>query len=277
MTFRNGGYVHDEPHEARKGNSQFGVEEEKIFSRWLNILKSTGVPFVVGGAFAVNGYTGIWRNTKDMDVFLQPHHVKIVLDACKAAGFRTEVPYGNWLAKVHQDPYLLDLIFGIWNGHLPVDAEWFRNNPETILAGVQVKLPPLEELIASKVYVASRDRFDGGDVAHLIRCSKGKLDWNQVVRRMGDNYEILLLQLLLFDFIYPGHSDYLPKDLIVELFEKVRKRWSKEGTDPRTSFRGTLLDTFSFLVDIHDWGYKDNRRMEPILDEEGRLIEKSLV
>ena len=88
--------------------------------------------------------------------------------------------------------------------------------------------------------------------------------------RLGVNRGLLLWHLLLFNFIYPGHADYLPQDLMVQLFEWVRRGWSR--LRPPTAFRGTLLDPFSFLVDIEDWGYEDRRKLDPIVDDEGELV-----
>jgi hypothetical protein len=57
---------------------------------------------------------------------------------------------------------------------------------------------------------------------------------------------------------------------MVQLFEKMRRRWAKPG--PAHAFRGTLLDPFSFIVDIEDWGYEDRRDLSPLVDEEGEPL-----
>jgi len=258
------------PGESRESESKQDPEEVRIFARWLRIMNEIGVPYVVGGAFAVHAYTGVWRSTKDLDVFLHPRDLKIALDALAAEGFETEITYGHWLAKVHQEPYLMDLIFGVWNGRLPVDEDWFKYALPGEVAGVPVQFIPVEELLTSKFYVAARDRFDGSDVVHLIRCAQGKIDWMRVLDRLGNNYQLLLWHLILFDFVYPGHSDYLPKDLMVQLFERMRQRW----TIPQAPniFCGTLLDQFSFVVDVKDWNYDNPCDLRPLVDSRGKLL-----
>ena len=77
--------------------------------------------------------------------------------------------------------------------------------------------------------------------------------------------------LILFDFVYPGHSSYLPKQLMAELFDEVRKNWSRRKRDTRV-FRGTLLDPFSYNVDIEDWGYEDQRNTDPLVNTDGDAL-----
>ena len=43
-------------------------------------LEAAGVPFLVGGAYAFERYTGIGRHTKDFDLFIHPRHVQPALD-----------------------------------------------------------------------------------------------------------------------------------------------------------------------------------------------------
>ena len=69
---------------------------------------------------------------------------------------------------------------------------------------------------------------------------------------------------------------------VVASFEHVLWLRSRRCPDPATvgssaasastAFRGTLLDPFSFLVDIEDWGYEDRRNLEPVVDDEGELV-----
>ncbi len=140
------------------------------------------------------------------------------------------------------------------------------------MLGVEVTLIPIEEMIASAMFVAGRNRFDGGEVAHLIRSAKGKIDWERIMARMNGNRELVLWHLILFDYIYPGHANFLPQDLMVELFDEVRKRWETEKRRNSHAFRGTLLDPFSYTVDVKDWGYEDRQNKAPLVDKEGNYI-----
>ena len=48
-----------------------------------------------------------------------------------------------------------------------------------------------EELIASKLFIARRERFDGADIAHVIYGTKGDLDWQRILRMAGEHWEML--------------------------------------------------------------------------------------
>jgi hypothetical protein len=92
-----------------------------------------------------------------------------------------------------------------------------------------------EETIATKAYVANRDRFDGADILHIIHALQGEVDWRRTEDLLGGDEEILLWHLVLFAFVYPMHRDWLPRELLRRAFER-------DGPRPRSSapsaFRG---------------------------------------
>ena len=49
-----------------------------------------GPPFLIGGAFAFETYTGIKRRTKDLDLFIRPGDRDAALAVLASAGYRTE-------------------------------------------------------------------------------------------------------------------------------------------------------------------------------------------
>jgi hypothetical protein len=247
------------------------LEEEKIFRLSLQALNSTGIVYAVGAAFARYVYTGIWRSTKDLDVFLRPQDLKTALDAHRDVGFETRIDSHHWLAKAWKGEHTIDLIFGTGHGLIPITESSFENSQVSEILGVTTRLFPIEEMIASAAFIAIRGRFDGAEVLHLIQGAKGKLDWQRILRRLGNNRQLLLWHLILFDFVYPGHSDYLPKEIMAELFEEMRQRWEKKDYKPK-AFRGMVVDPFSFRVDIDDWGYEDQRDMKPLVNEKGEVL-----
>jgi hypothetical protein len=246
--------------------------QETVYRLAIQVLNENEIIYAVGAAFARHAYTSIWRYTKDLDIFLLPQQLKKAMQALQAAGFETEVVDGHWLAKARRDGYFVDLIFGTGHGQIPVDEDSFQGSSEGEILGIQTRLIPVEEMIASAAYIAGRNRFDGGDIVHLIRSTRGKLDWQRILNRIGENRgELLLWYLIMFDFIYPGHSDYLPKELMVELFEQVTHRWEHQSPNEK-KFRGSLLDPFSYQVDTEDWGYHDMRNTKPLVNDKGEML-----
>lgn len=243
-------------------------EQAAVFTDWLELLRAADVPFAVGGAYAVYAFTGAWRDTKDLDVFLAPRHVKSALDALKAAGYETEVRDRYWLAKAHRPPYLLDLLFAVRHStSLKVEEQWFATCRPAELLGVRTCLLSPEELIATKVYLGARDRFDGADIVHLIRATHGRIDWERVIELLKGDEEIVLWHLLLFQYVYPGHVDELPIDLMRRIFDKMQAQ-GRAPVETRR-FRGMLIDPISFAVDVAQWGYEDTREHEPLVAHDG--------
>src|SRR5579863_10524628 len=93
----------------------------------LDLLADAGVPFLVGGAYALERYTGIERHTKDLDVFVRPSDAPGVLASFAAAGLRTELTHPHWLGKIHYGDAFVDVIFRSGNAIVEVDDEWFAH------------------------------------------------------------------------------------------------------------------------------------------------------
>ncbi|MFW6324826.1 MAG: nucleotidyltransferase [Desulfovibrionales bacterium] len=251
-------------------SERFDSEEAALFQHWLTILNGTGVPYVVCGAFAVFAYTSIWRNTKDLDVFIKSSDLRHLLRSMGRENYVTEVRDVYWLAKICREPYFMDVIFGFQNHKLKIDDSWMdRAIPLTIL-DVPTRICSLEELIASKVYVARHDRFDGSDILHLIMAANGKVDWDRIVNLLNEDRLLLLWHLLLFQYVYPGRCDLLPRELMASLFEEVKEEW--RSPPPENDFYGIVLDPVRFSADLECWGMKNKRNGRPLVDEKGKKI-----
>src|SRR5207249_10651147 len=51
-------------------------EAERLYREVLAELNEHGVSYAVAGAVALEKYTGIWRATKDLDLFMESHNVR---------------------------------------------------------------------------------------------------------------------------------------------------------------------------------------------------------
>jgi hypothetical protein len=227
----------------------------------LTSLERANVPALVGGAFAFSHFTGIQRPTKDFDLFVRRDHIERALDTLAEAGFHTELTFPHWLGKARSDEFLVDLIFGSGNGVAAVDDLWFEHAVQAEAVGVPVWLCPAEELLWSKSFVMERERYDGADVIHIFHTQGRRLDWTRLVERYGGYWRILLQNLVLYGFVYPGAVSPAPKWVM----DSLLRRLTDEATDPPADehlCRGTLISREQYLVDILDWGYAD-ARMQP--------------
>ena len=171
---------------------EFAPEQVKLFRAVLQHLNETSVPYVVSGAAALQLHTGICRDTKDLDLFLPAEHVEAALRSLREEGFATEVADPVWLAKAHRGEFYVDLITGMSNAVVVVDQSWIDRGVPSDFFGVPVKVLAAEELIASKLFVTRRERFDGADIVHVVYATKGKLHWPRLMDLVGEHWEMLL-------------------------------------------------------------------------------------
>lgn len=230
-------------------------EAEKFYTDAIQCLVASGVPFMIGGAYAMREYADIFRDTKDLDVFCKPSDYPALLEALSGRGYRTEVVDASWLAKAFQGEYYVDLIFNSGNGVAPVDDTWFQHAREVELLGQSVKLIPAEEELWQKCLVLSRERTDIADVCHIIRKMGPELDWERLLGRMEPYWEVLLAHLVLFRFIYPSERDRVPAQVMEELLKREQALLGTPTPQDRIS-RGPLLSRSDYSIDINDWGYK---------------------
>jgi hypothetical protein len=228
------------------------VAQQTLFQEVLRLLHDQQVPFAVSGAAALQEYTGICRSTKDLDVFLTAADASQALQSLLQHGFETEVRDPVWLAKVHRDGYFVDLITGMSNGVMTVDATWIERAHWATVFGVKSRVLAPEELLASKLFVARRERFDGADIAHIVYASRGELDWKRVLELVGEHWEVLLWALVLFRYVYPGASANVPPWLWDDLLGRFSR--AVNFPDPNASFRGSLIDDKMFAIDLREWG-----------------------
>jgi hypothetical protein len=228
---------------------------ETYYQAALDAMINSGVPFMVGGAYALRGYTGIVRETKDFDVFCRPGDYPHLLETLIRAGYEPKVTDPNWIVKAYQGDHYVDIIFDSANGSCRVDDSWLEHAPEVELLGRHVRLIPAEEMVWSKMYVADRHRFDGADVMHVMLKQGPALDWKRLLSRMDRDWELLYSYVMLFLFVYPAERDVIPNWLLEELVSRLTLQRELPAPQDRLC-RGTLLSRTGYLVDIQEWGFK---------------------
>src|SRR5262245_4575032 len=213
---------------------------------------------MVGGAHALARYTGVVRDTKDLDVFLRRRDCEPALTALAAAGFATDLTFSHWLAKACTDHRIIDLIFSSGNGVASVDDQWFAHAVRDEVLGEPTLLCPPEEMIWSKAFIMERERYDGADIAHLFLAHGPRLDWPRLLRRFGRRWRVLLSHLILFGFIYPGHRSVIPDAVMSELLGRLRREQGRPASGKRVC-EGTVLSRQQYLPDVTGGGFVDGR------------------
>lgn len=247
-------------------HSEFWIpeEERELYKKALAALNEAGVPSVVAGAYAIYEHTGIIRKTKDLDLFCTPQAVLQAMRVLKEAGFITRLEQPHWIGKAispYNRDHFIDIIYGMGNGLALIDDDWFRYSSPAILAASQVRVAPPEELIWHRLFINERHRHDMADIAHLILCVGHLMDWRRLLAKTGDNWPLLLSQVLMFRYVYPGYRDQVPQFVMRELLDRAEaagREHSAEGEEHQVT-RGTLISRFSFAIDVNEWGFHDLR------------------
>ena len=232
--------------------------ESSFYRSVLQTLAAAGVPVLVGGAYALAHYTGIERRTEDFDLFLRRADYDRAALVLEERGHRTELRFPHWLGKAFAGPLCVDLIFNSGNGLTRVDDAWFEHAVDADVLGVPAKLVPVEEMIWSKTFVMERERYDGADVAHLLREHAASLDWSRLLERIGANWRVLLAHLVLFGFVYPGERTMIPAGVMRELLDRLRDELHLPVTGASVCC-GTLVSRAQYLHDVQHEGYADGR------------------
>jgi hypothetical protein len=173
-------------------------------------------------------YTGMVRYTKDLDLFLPRSEEARARSLLAGDGWATHVHEPTWLSKAFFGDTLVDLIHGSGNGLISVDESWLERGVPARVLGEPTQLVPPEEMIWSKAFVQERDRWDGADVAHLVRALGHRLDWDRLLARFGDDHgHVLLAHLLLFSFTIG--NILAGKDLVAGLPSDVQAQIERDA------------------------------------------------
>jgi hypothetical protein len=235
-----------------------GLETQGFYRRVVQMLNGEGVPFLVGGAYALAYYTGIVRHTKDFDIFVRPGDCRRVLRLLEQAGYPTDLTFPHWLGKAFHGEDFIDVIFSSGNGVCKVDDLWFDHSMPARFLQQPIRLCPVEEMIWSKSFVCERERFDGADINHLLRAYGRGLDWHRLVDRFGPYWRMLLAHLVFFGFVYPSERDVIPDEVLSELMRRCQDETSQPPPARRVC-QGTLLSRTQYVIDLEDWDYTDAR------------------
>jgi hypothetical protein len=233
--------------------------ERSVYKRALEAVNAAGVPYVVAGAYAIYEHTGIYRKTKDLDLFFEPTAVVPAARALREAGFTTRLEDAHWLAKATSGEHFVDLIYGMGNGVALIDDGWVQHSRPGILAACPVRIAPAEELIWHRLFINERHRHDMSDIVHLILCEGDRLDWDRLLRRVGEHWPLLLSQVLMFNYVYPGNRSNIPAWVPQALLSRAREMLGNDEPGAVDVTRGPMISRFSFTIDVREWDFSDPR------------------
>lgn len=221
-----------------------------IFGPAIRAVRALDVPFAIGGGLAISLYTGQWRNSKDIDLYVLPHHRDRVIEAVLATGLRDlhdEQPYDRaWIFRATRDGVIVDVMWALANGAGDVEPGWLVRGGCADVRDETLRLLAPEDMFWSKVHVLQRDRCDWPDLLNLLYTTGPQFDWTRVLQRMAGHERLLASILSLFAWIAPGRARLLPD----ALWRRLHLEPPSSG-EPRCDERVRLLDTRDWFTQVN--------------------------
>ncbi|HLG99753.1 MAG TPA: nucleotidyltransferase [Bryobacteraceae bacterium] len=218
-------------------------EQWRVYSTAVAELRRSSIPFAIGGGIAIGAYTGRWRNTKDLDIYVTPDYRQTAITAISRAGLKDYydvLAYDRaWIYRSHTGDVIVDVIWAMANHKRQVDQDWIQRGPHYDIRGESVRLLPPEELLWAKLYVLQRERCDWGDALNLVYSLGPELDWRWLKLRLDDDEPLLEALLRVFAWLCPEKAARLP----AWLFKCPPRSEFELPQENVTEIRATLLDT----------------------------------
>lgn len=227
----------------------------RVYREVIERAQQRGIPFALGGAFAVATYTGSWRNTKDLDLYVLPEYRERMIEVLNDIGLQDyfdEKPYDRWwIYRAHGDDTIVDIIWAMANHRAQIDELWM-SGPEIEMKGFALKVLPAEAMVWDKLYIMQRERCDWPDVLNLLYAVGGRIHWDYLVKRMGADTPLLAGILSVYAWVSPGRARELPAWL-----------WGKLGiTGPPAAEAEEIDKPHVDLLDRRPWFGPDRKRLQ---------------
>jgi hypothetical protein len=224
--------------------------EWAVYRSAIKAIRGAEIPFLLGGGFALATFTGRWRDTKDIDFYVLPEHRTAVVRALSKAGFEDyyrRVRYDRkWIHRNVKQDMIVDIIWSMANQRTRVDRQWFEYSGSVGIRGETISVIPMEEFLWCKLYILQRDHCDWTDIFNLLYAVGARINWDRLIRRLGNDIPLLRGMLSVYAWLCPKQSRQLPR----RLWQAVDLRAPKEPEAARED-RIHLLDSRAWFAALH--------------------------
>jgi hypothetical protein len=140
-------------------------------------LKADGVPFALGGGYALWVHGGP-EPAHDVDVVVPETAVTAALKSLESAGFRIERPPEDWLFKAYLDDGLVDVLHRLTG--VEVDQQLIDSAEEVELLGVRIPVLPPTPIMIAKLRSLSEHYCDFAALLPGFRAVREQLNWAEI-------------------------------------------------------------------------------------------------
>jgi hypothetical protein len=204
----------DKTEKELEGLEQISDEQWDFYKQVIQAIRETGEPFALGGGFAWAAFTGVFRNGKDIDLFILPESREMLIEAVNKIGltdyYDKEAYDRKWIYRGTRDGWIADLIWDMANYRANLDTDWVTLGPEVLIRGECVRILPIEELIWNKLYILQRPRCDWTDILNLFYLNVETIDWDRMIKKLAPDAQLLGGALSVFLWMCPGRAKLIP-------------------------------------------------------------------
>jgi hypothetical protein len=157
-------------------------------------LKQSGIPFALGGSFAVYAHGG-HSSDHDVDFVIREQDKERVLEELAAMGFEVEQPPEDWLVKVYDNGRMVDLIYRPVES--PVTDATLRDTEMLSVESIYMPVLSATQLMIHKLLSYTQHYCDFATGLPVARSLREKIDWDRVRNETaGSPYAEAFLVLL---------------------------------------------------------------------------------
>jgi hypothetical protein len=147
-------------------------------------LKADGVPFALGGGYALWAHGGP-EPAHDVDVVVPESAVPAAVKSLENAGFRIERPPEDWLFKAYLEDGLVDVLHRLTG--IEVDQQLIDSASEYELLGVRIPVLPPTPIMIAKLRALSEHYSDFAALLPAFRAVREQLDWSEIASAVADH------------------------------------------------------------------------------------------
>jgi hypothetical protein len=140
-------------------------------------LKQSGIPFALGGSFAVYAHGG-HSSDHDVDFVIREQDKERVLEELAAVGFEVEQPPEDWLVKVYDNGRMVDLIYRPVES--PVTDATLRDTEMLSVESIYMPVLSATQLMIHKLLSYTQHYCDFATGLPVARSLREKIDWDRV-------------------------------------------------------------------------------------------------
>jgi Nucleotidyl transferase of unknown function (DUF2204) len=160
----------------------------------VSALKADGVPFALGGGYAL-WVAGGPEPSHDVDLVVAETDVELAANSLAAAGLRVERPPEDWLFKAYcdangstepaEEPALVDVLHRL--GGIPVEQSLLDTAREYEVLGVRIPVLPPTPIMIAKLKSLSEHYCDFAPLLLAVRAVREQLEWTEIREETQDN------------------------------------------------------------------------------------------